>query len=850
MQYFESGMFLNWKTSWNIFLGYLNWYHIHNKVNARFMTFSQDYRLFKKSNFEKYSRVNSKANSLNKWIQSNDRMDANLSCTILLIWHKYYMHWLSVPCHIKLLDKATLNCVNITPNFTHIIEDVIKTVIHVRQKDQDKISNVFTCDDKTMISSQKICDLERDCTHLEDESLCSSFVFNHSLADVLHLKWIFGSNNTSHTLDNHTGSHIENPADRQVDYSCFSEEIECIYDTYENKSLRFCVNGYHLESCEEYVCQKTFKCAGYYCIPWRYVCNGFWDCPLGFDENDCKREEKPGFYHCSNSSVFILLHSICDVTVDCPMGDDEKLCDLYLAECPQKCFCFLYSMFCENIMPQGIAAYMPHRYLQLAFNVIFSEVLLFLAPFQSLFFLNVSNNDLSRICFQSMHINFLHLVHLHATHNKVPALEKSCFENFANAKVINLMRNQISQIECSTFHKNFKIAVLNLIYNKVTHLKRCHMFGLLSLALLKIGQNSIVHVDLDLFQDITRHRIFVISDKNMFCCLGKEIKCSAGLLTSCHSVLSNQMSLALWTISVLGICTSVFFLFSDLVFIFYGLKHSSITYKWITSATSINSVLFFLVLLVIAVIDGRFGTSFIFHKKDFQQSTICHSICLVFLFSCFANIFLVSLMAGVRYRIIHDPFKARTDHLFFSPFVILALASIFTSSALLTSLFSYFNEFTIVSKLCLPITSANRVVLGNEISIVFVCIAIVSSFSLPLCYFKIITEVTKESKKLSLTSVSKSQCSLVANVSLPCIIHGSSWVPLSVVLIVKVAIVKSEIGDQLLPWTIATVLPISFGLHPLLLGAKSFQSDCAKFFAKKDKKDTAHCCKDKSYKKE
>ena len=27
-----------------------------------------------------------------------------------------------------------------------------------------------------------------------------------------------------------------------------------------------------------------FKCPGYHCIPWSYVCDGKWDCPHGYDE--------------------------------------------------------------------------------------------------------------------------------------------------------------------------------------------------------------------------------------------------------------------------------------------------------------------------------------------------------------------------------------------------------------------------------------------------------------------------------------------------------------------------------------------------------------------------------------
>ena len=94
------------------------------------------------------------------------------------------------------------------------------------------------------------------------------------------------------------------------------------------------------------------QCPGFYCIPWRYVCNGIWNCPGGLDEDReglCSRKSCPGQFKCNNSTICVAIQNTCDKTVDCPMGDDEYLCFQQVPDCPMKCLCSFFSISCSNV---------------------------------------------------------------------------------------------------------------------------------------------------------------------------------------------------------------------------------------------------------------------------------------------------------------------------------------------------------------------------------------------------------------------------------------------------------------------------------------------------------------------
>ena len=98
---------------------------------------------------------------------------------------------------------------------------------------------------------------------------------------------------------------------------CYNITEMCIYRLNKNNLLIPCRTGEHVVNCILIQCNMKFKCPGFYCIPWSYVCDGKWDCPGGYDEvrdlrcgvnRNCKN-----MFKCTNSQKCIHIGDICMV---------------------------------------------------------------------------------------------------------------------------------------------------------------------------------------------------------------------------------------------------------------------------------------------------------------------------------------------------------------------------------------------------------------------------------------------------------------------------------------------------------------------------------------------------------
>ena len=95
-----------------------------------------------------------------------------------------------------------------------------------------------------------------------------------------------------------------------------------------------------------YSLNDHFKCKNYYCVFYRYTCDGKNDCPLGDDEFYCSNRTCHGLFRCRNSGMCLHHTEVSDGKPDCNEGDDELFNDI--PPCPPKCYCLMSAMTCMN----------------------------------------------------------------------------------------------------------------------------------------------------------------------------------------------------------------------------------------------------------------------------------------------------------------------------------------------------------------------------------------------------------------------------------------------------------------------------------------------------------------------
>ena len=134
-------------------------------------------------------------------------------------------------------------------------------------------------------------------------------------------------NSTIHQITDHKCMHkgeLYCDMDQEL---CFNFSDICQYHLNEVHQLIPCPTGTNLYNCKPFECNKEFKCYLSYCVPWRYVCDGKWDCPQGFDEltsHGCgQNRECKNMLKCEGSQICIHLEDVCNGVVDCPYGNDE-----------------------------------------------------------------------------------------------------------------------------------------------------------------------------------------------------------------------------------------------------------------------------------------------------------------------------------------------------------------------------------------------------------------------------------------------------------------------------------------------------------------------------------------------
>ncbi len=281
-----------------------------------------------------------------------------------------------------------------------------------------------------------------------------------------------------------------------------------------------CVNGRQLENCEQFECNMKFKCPGYYCIPWEYVCNNRWDCPQGTDEStECGNLVRcETMYKCQGASnICIHTGSTCDGQNNCPLGDDEILCELKDITCPTTCFCRLLVLVCQNSLLLQGRPY-PHFVFILQETAVSRRQIV---NFKRAILLEISSTALSDICFLELS-SMLHTLHI--PHNYIRVIKVLCFANDNHLTNINLNHNMITTIHCKGFFNLASLTMVNLSQNKIINLPHFAFFAVEKLSVISMRESGFYSFTVNSFQ-IMSLNVIEVTFYQLCCFIPNKTKC-------------------------------------------------------------------------------------------------------------------------------------------------------------------------------------------------------------------------------------------------------------------------------------------------------------------------------------
>ncbi len=696
------------RVSWTIYMKYISWYFETVKQDSpHFQHLRGEHTLQfhnKSLMWEVVSGVWAKVQRIGKVFQQGVNVNATeQSCTLLLVWNRFFIKWIKISCDEKLLDKSAFYCANTSkpnavhhnnPNNVSRTENIFDMPKH--------ISNVFTCFEDHYISVKTLCNSKSDCYFGDEKFICVQQIFQLSLekwlnfrfAHIIHIseeanltKIVAGNTKKQTTLES---------------YNCSSKGAKCKYDIQDqnkNMTLKYCNNGSNLVSCENYECGKMFKCLGYYCLPWKYVCDGYWDCPAGYDEDDCFRKPKPGFFHCTNTSIHILPESVCDGKEDCPNGNEEILCDLKNSHCPFGCLCIVYHVLCNHtkILSRG-----PFRYLHVSYTTNADRTTYLQVYFQNLVLIRITKTNIEHI--SSVFPNRMNLVNIFlCTENKLNSVSTKIFVHTPNVQCISFSHNNLSTLPCGLFSGINQVSSLVLSFNRFVELRNCYFQNLLSLKFVNLFGNSIESIQEPNF----RRNVIVNSSFMGFLCI-KNSQLTTNLTPEtnfCKSLLLKQV------IAILAMVCGGLLCFSNAVSfkpVFFPSKRSTNegkkVYQYFVQYVSSSNIQYGSFLIVISSLDLFHGQSIALFEATWRKGLFCHMLYFLFTLSVISLPVSVLSLAVCRLMVIWYPMETKFKQTWFAKKLILVLNTVCVLFALVSTLGAHF-LLSSFPRLCIPITA-------------------------------------------------------------------------------------------------------------------------------------------------
>ena len=620
--------------------------------------------------------------------------------------------------------------------------------------------------------------------------------------------------------------------------ACFQRRESCIYDHDEGGNTKGCRNHAHLRNCTDFECPSHFKCPETYCIPYRKVCNGEWDCPDGYDEKGCASYHCPGLFRCKGGRHCISLNQVCDGVVHCEkFQDDENYCEYILSPCPNNCKCTGYAIDCslQNLssLPKISS---KSRSLILHGNVL-NMTNNSLSNFIYLARLDLSHNDMTEL-FPFMFSNQVNLLELDLTSNKISQIKEHTFKGLALLRSLWLQGNGIQSIESNSFLGPSSLSVLDLSNQKILHVEVNAFNGLDSLTRLKlqtnqiknlqpgvfsglgmitdleIQQNSLENIELAVFYDLKKLTRLDI-DAYKFCCLVSWVnKCSPAPdeFSTCSDLLSaSELQIGVWILGVLSVVGNLF------VVIWRSVKEKRTVASTLILNLGLSDFLMGVYLVIIASADTYYRGVYIMHADKWRSSITCNLAGFLSMVSSEVSVFTMVIMTVDRVMMVVFPFKCVKQKLNLKSTVfICSFGWVLCTFVGLVPIFatSIFHDFYGQNGVCLPFTLRNVKLSGWEYSFaIFNIINSIAFLIIAVGYVLIYCSVRSARKESGGHSFDEN-VRLARKITLIIMTDFLCWMP--IIILSFMATFGVFIPGEVSAWVAIIVLPINSAVNPVL----------------------------------
>ena len=591
---------------------------------------------------------------------------------------------------------------------------------------------------------------------------------------------------------------------------CYNFSHFCIYRLDKTFNLLPCKMGSHIQQCEYFECNVHFKCPGYYCIPWGYVCDGKWDCPDGNDETGTHRcgVERicVDMFKCKDSQLCLHLEDVCNGYSECPQGDDELFCELKGEHCLIGCTCYLYAIMCTKIEINYHKLYqLPYVCYHLTLlNIL---VMLVLKGSQAMI-VNLRHNYIRQIC----NIKQKLLTFLDLSDNVIIKLTMYCFSDLSHFRKVIIANNSISTIQQNSFNSLKNLFSVDISNNNLNTLPPRIFTNVTHLLLLVLYGNPLKQIQVNMF--IGTFINFVHSINFQICCVSNShLICTKPDLwyDSCSNLLPNDSLVTSFIISALLI------LIVNFVSLHFHIQKSGCLgkpYLIIVIALILTNLLLLFQFIVLWSTNLYYKETFVTEVYHWRDSLMCTLIMSGFLLYKLFQPFILTVLSAARFMVILYPLESKFRYSMFTLKVTIVgfITCVVTSMkcGLIIRLQGSPNN------LCLPLVDpSDKSWIVYMITGIIAIVQLVVIVLTTIPHVLIILQIKMSQNNIRFTSNVQSAAAIVKHVILLTMSMVLCWVPASIIFCS--ALFMNKYPMLMVYWTTVLIVPINAIVIPIVL---------------------------------